>query len=228
MFDPDYRKTPWNVSKYAPKNNSAKNPVTSISFVTSLMMVGAFYLLLNALNIAINLPILVVMFVVWFVLAAAIAGTLLGRESKRLRLLKQEADNEKAKRVAKSTAGRGRDFEELTARVISIVTGMKAELTNGGGDGGVDVNLYRSGKLVGIVQCKNYDPLKALPPGYIRELATVKRDQKVEYAYLVTTAYFSKQSEREAERLGINLIDASEFADLKKRAKEIVAERRKQ
>lgn len=227
MFDPDYRKSPWNVSKYAPKNNAAKNPVTSIASITSLMIVGGFYLFLNALNIPVSLPILIVMIVVWFVLAAAIAGTMLGKEAKRLRLLKQAADDEKAKRFAKSPAGRGRDFEELTARVISIVTGMKAELTNGGGDGGVDVNLYRSGKLVGIVQCKNYDPLKALPPGYIRELATVKRDRRVEYAYLVTTAYFSKQSEREAERLGINLIDASEFADLKRRAKEIVAERRK-
>lgn len=226
MFDPDYRKSPWNRSKYAPKNNKAKNPVTSTALIFSFFIVGLLYLALQALEIAITTPAWIGMALGWFLLGAVIAGVMLGKERKRLQQLDDKAQVEKAERTSKSSAGRGRDFEKLTARVISIVTGMKSELTNGGGDGGIDINLYRAGDLVGIVQCKNYDPLKALPPSFIRELATVKRSKKVEYAYLVTTAYFSQQSYKEAEKLGVNLVDAREFEELKKRAKQIVAERK--
>lgn len=110
------------------------------------------------------------------------------------------------------------EFEHEVAWVINMTTPNKAVVTGGAGDGGVDIKVYDGKRFVGIVQCKKLDPKKALPPGYIRELATVKQQQGVEIAYLVTTAKVSRATEHEAKKLGIKIIDGDDYEQLRKQA----------
>ncbi len=104
-----------------------------------------------------------------------------------------------------------REFEERVAYLISL-QGYKTQVCGGAGDGGIDVKVYdRDSKLIGVVQCKRYNPQKALPPMFIREMATVKREHGVEVAYLATTAYFTEETRRYAKQAGVRLIDGRDL-----------------
>lgn len=109
------------------------------------------------------------------------------------------------------------EFEQEVARVISAQLGLQTRVTGGRGDGGADVLVYRNGRVVGVVQCKRYDPGRALPPQHIRELYAVKEKHAVSVAYLVTTTYFSRDSEDEARRLGIRLMSGQAFERLRQK-----------
>jgi hypothetical protein len=100
-----------------------------------------------------------------------------------------------------------RDFEYEVAAIIQAKTGLRAEVCGGKGDGGVDIRVYRRERLVGIVQCKRYDPTKTLPPAFVRELVTVRDEENVEIAYLVTTGRFSDETRAFARRRGVRLMD---------------------
>jgi preprotein translocase subunit SecG len=114
-----------------------------------------------------------------------------------------------------------REFERHVAWLINQQTGLNTRVVGGGGDQGIDVEVYdAAGRIVGIVQCKRYDPLKALPPNVIREMATVRDQRGCKIAYVATTAYFTEESKRLAQRLNIRLIDG---ADLKRMIRKSVA-----
>ncbi len=112
------------------------------------------------------------------------------------------------------------DFEHEVAWLINVLTDNKAVVVGGAGDGGIDVKVYdRKGRLTGIVQCKRYNPEVVLPPGYVRELHSVKTQHKVKSATLVTTARFSDQTRKEARSLGIDLIDGQKLIHLRQKAR---------
>lgn len=110
------------------------------------------------------------------------------------------------------------EFEHEVARVIGAQTGLDTRVVGGAGDAGVDVLVYRSGKVVGVVQCKRYDPGKSLPPSHVREFKAVKDKYGVSAAYLVTTAYFTDASRHEAKLGGIKLIDGATFESMRQKA----------
>jgi restriction endonuclease Mrr len=110
-------------------------------------------------------------------------------------------------------------FEEEIAWLITATTGHDAKVVGGSGDKGVDVEVFNeSGKRIGIVQCKRYDPSRPLPPNHIRELYAVKHRFRVRTAYLATTAYFSDSSRKEARELGIRLMDGKTIRQMQKKA----------
>lgn len=113
-------------------------------------------------------------------------------------------------------------FEYEVARVIYAQTGLETRVVGGSGDGGVDVEVLRNRRVVGIVQCKRYDPSRTLPPGHIRELYAVKVQRNVSVAYLVTTAAMSTAAHTEAGRLGIRLITGEDFERMRRQQTSVI------
>lgn len=197
MFDPE-------------KNDNSR----IIRFLIVIQILLYAFLYVASIDVSVIIGVVLVIFFAITVIVATfiVADKLISRDSKPSKL----------KSIPSSP---NRNFDRLTARVISLNTGMRAELTTPGARAeGVDVNLYRSGARVGIVRCVKHDPLKPLPAKYVRELAKLKDQQEAEYAYLVTNAFFSDKSQNEAEKQGISLIDSREFKKLKARAKQILRE----
>lgn len=112
-----------------------------------------------------------------------------------------------------------REFEEEVARLITMRTGCHTQVVGGSGDRGVDIKVYDANRrLVGVVQCKRYRPGKALPPMFVREMATVKQMHQVNIAYIATTAYFTRKSQEEARLLGVRLIDGRDLKHISRKA----------
>ncbi|MFZ4814780.1 MAG: restriction endonuclease [Phototrophicaceae bacterium] len=115
---------------------------------------------------------------------------------------------------------RAKMFELEVAAILNAVTRHKAIVTGGSGDGGVDITLQdQDGSLYAVVQCKNYQGV--VPPLYIRELATVRQQQKAQRAYLVTSGTFSEATRREAAQLKIYLIDSKKLDELRVKARRL-------
>ncbi len=109
-----------------------------------------------------------------------------------------------------------RHFEEAVARIIAG-QGYQTRVVGGAGDQGVDVKVFnQSGQLVGVVQCKRYRPNKALAPGFVREMATVRQMHGVSIAYLATTAYFTEETKALAKQLDVRLIDGHDLKQISK------------
>lgn len=228
MFDPDYRKSPWNMSKYAPKNSSNKRgtAITQISGgIAGIVGFGIFYF--SGAYIPDNLQRFGVSFVVGFIVMLIIARILISSERKRLNALIADEqiikDSGKKRTIAPRSIELHKmsatEFEEFVADVINKTTKYRAEVTGGANDKGVDVKVFEDKALIGVVQCKRYDPKKTLPPSFIRELATVKQRHNAKYAFLATTARFSEDSQREAQALGIRLLDGQKLQSMQNKQK---------
>lgn len=217
MLDPDYRRTPWNASRYAPKNRKGGMNITQTALVLGgLLFVGAYFGVESS-RIPPNLYYIGGASLAIFV----ISGILIRRKEYR-RLLRATSDQtlDFTPKVQKTTPSKprkttGRDFEHEVAGIISAATGNRAEVVGGAKDGGIDIQVFnKAGRLVGIVQCKDY-PNRTVPPAYVRELATVKLRANVGIAYLVTSGKFSPETKRTAEELGIRLLDGDALKRLK-------------
>ena len=112
------------------------------------------------------------------------------------------------------------DFEHEVAHLFNTLTSYKAVVVGGARDGGIDIRLYDGARLIGIAQCKHYAEGKALPPAFIRELYAAKTRARVESAFLVTTASFTRMSKREALAHGIKLIDGDKLNHMRQSVKE--------
>lgn len=115
------------------------------------------------------------------------------------------------------------DFEYEVAAIISTLTGNRAEVVGGSGDGGVDIKVFNGKKLVGVVQCKQLSPNKAVRPGYIRELKAVKHYHHVDKAYLVSTGYFTPKSINLAKELGVSIIDGERLQKMRRKVRQMPA-----
>lgn len=100
---------------------------------------------------------------------------------------------------------------ELETAALFRALGYEAHATRASGDGGVDVYARFENRRF-VIQCKRYR--HPVPPGVIRELATVVRNEDADSGILVATSSFSAGCRSEAERHGIQLIDIDELIRL--------------
>ena len=110
------------------------------------------------------------------------------------------------------------EFELAMGEVLSIILNLEAKVIGGSGDEGVDIELYKYGRLVGIAQCKYYASYRTIPPSAIRELVGTKKIKKLDKAFLLTTARASVKTHELARSTGIELIDGELLDDLKAQA----------
>lgn len=97
------------------------------------------------------------------------------------------------------------DFEFLLSEWFKK-QGYTTELTGGGGaDGGIDIKLYKDGKLY-FVQCKHYKASK-VPVMVVRELNGVMSALGAVGGFVVTSGYFTSEAYFFAKNVNIELID---------------------
>lgn len=224
FFDPDYRKEQWMHSKYAPKNNRATITETA-AVLAILCSAPIFFIAYKVMDIrTIGLA-----FGVFFVLWIGFALWLRRREHNRLQkdLYNKEAPsldiNKTRQRVRNKELELSdlnhKDFEHECAWLLNTLSDYKAVVVGGAGDSGVDLELYQAGRLVGIAQCKYYDPKRPLSPNHIRELAGAREAIKVQTAQLFTTARFSDKTKQVAAEYGIELFDGKQLEAMREQAK---------
>lgn len=221
MFDPDYRYKPWNRSSFAPKNRRGGPTMTQLAGgIAALAFIPVYAILpeniaLYGAGIAAGITFLM-------------AGVTIRRRAWRAinQQLEIESSTQRSQKLEKefvqdtgeSHSERGSRFEREVAQLINISSGYKALVVGGAGDGGADIHLYSGSILKGVVQCKHYKGVVA--PMYVRELATVKQQYQVDIAYLFTTGRFSDSTRKEAENLGIRLVDGEALQRLRDRSAE--------
>lgn len=263
MFDPDYRKSPWNRSQYAPKNSGAKNKagkgnaMTLASFRHSFVYYFIAFLSLVGIVTAGDLGALFMCLTPFLLLVAMIMQVLKARSIRKeeYNLLTQmnqpverfdfgydntQWDNIKStydeharfrppQNNTYNPVGQGgggvslppsitnidlsklspEAFEQEVAWILQQRTKHIVSTVGGSGDGGIDLTVrhYLTDELIAIVQCKRYQPGKALPPSYVRELFAVKEKTGAKRAILATTAHFSNSTKDEASYFNIQLMD---------------------
>lgn len=220
IFDPDYRLKGWNQSRYAPKNSSMS--ITQLATGIAFLLFFASYMLLRP-DVTGFYILAGVCFLLWIYLGVSIRRREWARIQRKLAPEHPPTQEEKTEAYrplpVKAATLHHRDFEHEVAWVINALTNYKAVVTGGAGDGGVDIKVYKGKQFVGIVQCKRYQPDKALPPDHVRALYGTKTRFGVSIAYLVTTAKFTAQTQKEARELGIKLIDGERFEIMRRKAK---------
>lgn len=175
-----------------------------------VFLYGLGYFLLG--NTVIHSTIFIVSFIV---ISFALITWLLWRDSRK------HNNFEFGEQPLPTSAGKGseidfhkltpRQFEEIVAQLIAR-QGYRTKIVGGAGDQGVDIKVYNpQGQFVGVVQCKRYRPNKALAPAFVREMDSVKRMHGVSIAYLATTAYFTEETKRLAQKLDVRLIDGRDL-----------------
>lgn len=215
VFDPDYRRKGWRNSAFVPRRRGSVGITRLVGAVVVLIWVGLFQfpptvpLMKTTQGIAISA---VIGLIVWIVLAMLIRALEWRGVQDTAPFLEDKG---------KVEAVSYRDFEHEVADLFEVLTSYKARVIGGAKDGGVDIELYRGDSLEGIVQCKYYDRNKPISPGFLRELDSSKRQYGVELAWLVTTAYFTRESEHIAERLGLTLIGGRRLEDMRQKASKI-------
>lgn len=233
MIDPDYRTKIWNKSKFAPKNSNIKGAMTQMATLYAMIIIiivcgGIPYLLTDLRPAFWSWQGFLVGFLVWCVVFGYIGGRIRAKEWNRLQrmLAKEETkdtldDNPLSKLSSVKPLDKlsPTEFEREIAWLFNVMTPTKALVVGGAGDGGVDIELHKDGKVVGIVQCKKYDPARVLQPDHIRAFYAAKVQREISRAYLVTTARVSKQSRREAEKLGIQIMAGDELNEHYHKAK---------
>lgn len=100
-------------------------------------------------------------------------------------------------------------FECFVGRIFTS-RGYNVTSTPARGDNGVDLIIHRDGQK-GVVQCKRYQG--RVGPGIVRDLAGAMRLEATTVAYLVTTGSFTANANRDANKLGINLIDGQKLVE---------------
>jgi hypothetical protein len=233
MIDPDYRTKIWNKSKFAPKNSHIKGAMTQMASVYATIIIlivygGIPYILPDVRPAFWSWQGFVVGFLVWSATFGYIGRRILTKEWNRLqRMLAEEETNRLSydKPASQSSSVKPlyklspTEFEREVAWLFNVLTPTKALVVGGAGDGGVDVELHKDGKVVGIVQCKKYDPARVLQPDHIRAFYATKVQREISRAYLVTTARVSKQSLKEAKKLGIQIMAGDELNEHYNKAK---------
>jgi len=234
MFDPDYRSTGWNKSRYAPKNYGGSRkgrkatPMTDLARMVGATVGLATYFGLSSLKLESITPMTAIgsSFVTGFIIFILVGSWIFRREKRYIESLSEDKNEKNADLKTPKLQNyqyhsmTPDEFEEHVAWVITNSTPYSAKRVGGSGDGGIDVEVFKGHRRVGIIQCKRYEPTKSLPPSFIRELATVRAMADVETAYLVTNAKFSKQSRETAKTLGIRLIDGEKLKQIDTKLKQ--------
>lgn len=224
IFDPDYRRQGWNQSRFAPRNSPVN--ITQLSGLIAILicspLIYLFYKTPNMTNMVIAGGALLV---VWLLTAMFIVK----REWERIQSI---LDKQELQDGFDTTATNRRqlnksldldmlspsDFEHEVAWLLNTLSNFKAVVVGGSGDDGVDIEIYKDGRLVGIAQCKRYDSNRVLSPAHIRELAGAKQATNTRLAYLFTTARCTNKSHRTAARLGIKVFESDQIEKMREKA----------
>jgi hypothetical protein len=231
VFDPDYRRKGWRDSAFAPRK--AGMSITQIATgITALIFIGVASNqdILRALTATTTTSLITfsVFFLIWIVIGATLRH-LVWRTIRHktvanvtFRLPKEPVipPTPVTDSIPDNTTLSSRTFEHEVAWLFNTLSKHKAIVVGGSGDGGVDIKIVNSaGKLVGVVQCKRYQADKALAPLFVREAYAVKAKYQVDVAYLATTATFTNETRKEAQSMGIKLLDGSDLARMQARAR---------
>ncbi|WP_417355370.1 restriction endonuclease [Flavobacterium sp.] len=109
-----------------------------------------------------------------------------------------------------------RKFEELIASIMEDM-GFSVELTQATRDGGRDIIANIKTKIwnfLAHIECKKYDPNNKVGVGIIREVVGVHHLRKATKSMIVTTSFFSKDAEKEAE-MAENILDLKNYNDIR-------------
>lgn len=210
----DYRTQDFRDSPFAPKNNPGGLSPQRLAALPSLLILVGLYATQSPL--VQTLESLAVVGVVLFSLFIVVLIGVLRWETRQSRAKVADTFAFEDTTQPAPPVHVGKVFEREVASLIAATTGKQAWVCGGSGDGSVDIEvLDANGRVVGIVQCKAFAKGKALAPAYVRELYAVKIQRRVKAAYLVTTAHFSREAQKEAERLDIRLMDGEALARLR-------------
>lgn len=239
--EPDYRQSPWNRSKYAPRiagrNAMSRAAQLPALFQTVWIMLAAFAVIPNMAAIPNNwggylfFGLAITWLIAFQVRAAMILRRIRNEEYERLTaddsvtLPDKPVTLSKTPSPAKTTDSHAATaFEHEVANLFNVATSWRAVVVGGAGDGGVDILLYEGGAVVGVVQCKLYKGV--VPPLFVRELVTVRNTHKAKIAYLVTTGRFSDATRADADALNIKLVDHERLNELRQKARQRVKDHR--
>lgn len=115
-----------------------------------------------------------------------------------------------------------REFEQIVERVFNDA-GFETTLTQQTRDGGKDIIATKTimGKpVVFYIECKKYGKEKKIGVSVVERLYGVQMSDKINKAFIVTTAHFTSVARRFAEKQNflIDLFDIDEFHMLLKRS----------
>lgn len=97
---------------------------------------------------------------------------------------------------------------EIAWTLETVSPNLRAELTGGIGDDGIDAKLYdQSGMLRIIVQVKRLRPDTYCKPTHLRDLDSCRRRLGVAKALLATSGKFSRKTQSQAQEWKITLWD---------------------
>lgn len=98
-----------------------------------------------------------------------------------------------------------RDFEFLVAKILSD-QGHHVEVTRGSQDGGVDVFAKSPKGEIFVVQCKHWQSSN-VGVAAVREIVGAIKLHQANKAIIATSGGFTKGAIKEAEQLGVTLLD---------------------
>jgi len=124
-----------------------------------------------------------------------------------------EEDNPEAAPVNYKSGVTAKEFQVEVARLIDALTNYRAEAQGGTRE----IYVYDKELLVGVVVCKLRPPDQFLAPMFVRDVHKRKEALNVKFAYLVTNARFNTDTESEAKRYGIRLIDGDALKKMQQR-----------
>lgn len=111
----------------------------------------------------------------------------------------------------------GTDFERLITTLLGRI-GLRTELTQVTGDGGIDIKAFLDRPIVGgtyLVQCKRYGPDSLVGAPAVREFyGAFVADRSAVKGLFITTSGFSAQAREFAQNLPIELIDGNQLRAL--------------
>jgi len=132
------------------------------------------------------------------------------------------------KSLRKSRRGRerykkGRSFENVVAKFFEYkgyqvsrnvrIRGLSGALHE------IDVALKKSGKLIGVVEAKNYD--KLIPKDWVMKIYEVGKDVGASEIYVVSATGFTEDAEKVAKVLGVQLLNLDDMIHEVERIKEV-------
>lgn len=134
----------------------------------------------------------------------AIVGTLLAARNKRRKhdlLLTQQ----------NWQAMSPQEFEHFVAAILQE-RGFKPRVVGGAGDNGIDIELYREGKLRAVVQVKRYSPRHLVKPDEVRSFLGAVELRKAPGGIFVTSSDFTSSAYQYSKHPRLKLINGAQLA----------------
>lgn len=102
------------------------------------------------------------------------------------------------------------EFEEIAAQLYRE-RGYEVRLTKKGADGGIDV-IAESEDMTVAIQAKRYSLANTVGAKTVRETFAATRREKILRPSIITTSKFTRNARKEADQLGVELIDGEDLA----------------